>query len=583
MPIPEQLIDQVLQGTDIVEVISRYVQLKKTGRSYKACCPFHHEKTPSFVVSHDKQIYHCFGCGAGGNAFSFLMKHENMQFPEAFEMLASAAGIKVPKDARRSGQDALSDKLFAVNEEACRFYQSALAASRAAQDYIASRGIGAEAVKTFRIGYAPDSWEAMIGALKARSVGVEMLEKAGLAISNERGGHYDRFRNRIVFPITDLRNRVLGFGARVMDASLPKYINSPETPVYSKGRNLYGLSASKDAIKKAGHALIVEGYLDFLIPYQAGVQNIIATLGTALTVDQIKLIKRFAATVVTVYDPDEAGETASLRSLDLFLGEGVNVYISELPAGYDPDSFIRKFGADEFRKLIKSAKNIFDYKFEKLTKRHNAGTTHGKASIVGEMLPTIARIQNAVSRSELVKKLAERLSVDVEAVKAELGKVRPDQAARPVPITPVEVSSGAAKAEMVILAVLLAGADFVERATHALDLNDLKSSAIRDIVLKIYELHRNNKEVRAAALMGLFGASPESAALISEAASMLDMLADKDKALEDCVARIKRDNVKERLAALQQAIALAHKNKDESGIIKLVAEYNGLVKISKAR
>jgi DNA primase len=266
------------------------------------------------------------------------MKHENMQFPEAVEMLAKAAGIQLPRDARRPGQDALSDKLYAINDLACRFYQSRLASSGPAKEYLAARGVGAEAVKTFKIGWAPNAWEELIGFLKGKGVAPEMVEKAGLAISNERGGHYDRFRNRIIFPITDLRDRVLGFGARVTDASLPKYINSPETPIYSKGRNLYGLGASKDFIKKQGHALIVEGYLDFLIPYQAGVQNIIATLGTALTTEQIKLIKRFAQSVVTVYDPDEAGETASMRSLDLFISEDVNVYIAELPSGYDPDS-----------------------------------------------------------------------------------------------------------------------------------------------------------------------------------------------------------------------------------------------------
>lgn len=581
MPIPEQIIDQVLERTDIVEAISRYVPLKKMGRNYKAPCPFHHEKTPSFVVSPDKQIYHCFGCGAGGNVFSFLMKHENLQFPEVVEMLADKAGIALPRDSRRQGENALSTQLYKLNELACQFFQANLANNKTAREYLASRGIGDEAVKKFKIGCAPDAWENLLNFFKAKGVAAALVEKAGLAISNERGGHYDRFRNRITFPIMDLKDRVLGFGARVMDTSLPKYLNSPETPVYSKGRNLYGLNASRESIKKQGHALIVEGYLDFLIPYQAGVQNIIATLGTALTIDQIKLIKRFANTVVTIYDPDEAGETASLRSLDLFLSEDVNVYIAELPKGFDPDGYIRKFGAEEFKRVVKSAKGIFEYKFEKLTKRFNVGTTHGKAATVAEMLPTLAKIQNAVSKSELIKKLAQKLSVDEDAVKAELKKVKGDYSERAFVITPVEVKKGVAKAEMVILAILLEGKNFAERASHALSLDDLKSSAIRDIVIRILALHKENKEISPARLMNMLGANPEAAALISEAASILDMLVDKDRALEDCIARIKKDTVKDRLNVLQDAIRLAHTQNDEDTLKRLVSEYNTLVKQHK--
>jgi len=318
------------------------------------------------------------------------------------------------------------------------------------------------------------------------------------------------------------------------------------------------------------------------VPYQAGVRNIIATLGTALTTDQIRLIKRFAGTVVTVYDPDEAGQTASLRSLDLFISEGVNVYIAELPAGFDPDGYIRKFGADEFRKVVKSAKNIFDYKFEKLSARFGAGTTHGKASIVAEMLPTLARIQNAVSRSELIKKLAQKLSVDVEAVKAEFGKLKGERAEPRPAITPVEVRKGAAKAEMVALAVLLEGRDYVERAKHALNVDDIRSSAVRDIVNRIFALHKDNVHISPAKLMNLMGANPEAAAIVSEAASLMEMLSDKDRALEDCIARIREDAVKDRLRSIQQAIAEAHSRSDEGEVKRLMTEYGALLKAHKA-
>jgi len=582
MAIPEAIIEQVQARSDIVEVISRYVPLKKAGRNFKAPCPFHHEKTPSFVVSPDKQIYHCFGCGAGGNVFSFLMKQENLQFPEAIEMLAENAGIVLPREISKGGPSELDNRLYKINELASQFFQANLSDNRAAKEYLVTRGVGEETIKKFRLGCAPDAWEGLLNFLKSKGVETNLSEKAGLALSNEKGGHYDRFRNRITFPIIDLKDRILGFGARIMDSSLPKYINSPETPIYSKGRNLYGLNFSRDAIKKKGHALIVEGYLDFLVPYQAGIQNIIATLGTALTVDQAKLLKRFAKTMVLVYDPDEAGESASMRGLDIFISEDMNVYIAELPQGLDPDSYIRKNGAEDFIKLIKSSKNIFDYKFDKLSKRFNPATTNGKAGIVNEMLPTISKIGNAVAKSEMVKKLSRSLSVDEDAVKAELRKVRPDLSPRRSIIVPAEIKRDAKKAEIAMLAVLLDGSgNYADIVRRALPLEEIKSSSVRDIVNMILLLRRDNKEINAARLMNHFGSGSEAASLISEAVNVLDSLDDKEKALYDCISRIKKDNMKDRLTMIQEAIRMAHSQKDEVKVKELVAEYNSLVRLNK--
>lgn len=582
MAIPEAIIEQVQARSDIVEVISRYVPLKKAGRNFKAPCPFHHEKTPSFVVSPDKQIYHCFGCGAGGNVFSFLMKQENLQFPEVIEMLAENAGIVLPREISKGGPSELDNRLYKINELASQFFQANLSDNRAAKEYLITRGVGEETIKKFRLGCAPDAWEGLLNFLKSKGVEASLSEKAGLALSNEKGGHYDRFRNRITFPIIDLKDRILGFGARIMDSSLPKYINSPETPIYSKGRNLYGLNFSRDAIKVKGHALIVEGYLDFLVPYQAGIQNIIATLGTALTVDQAKLLKRFAKTMVLVYDPDEAGESASMRGLDIFISEDMNVYIAELPKGLDPDSYIRKYGAEDFIKLIKSSKNIFDYKFDKLSKRFNPATTNGKAGIVNEMLPTISKIGNAVAKSEMVKKLSRSLSVDEDAVKAELKKVRPDFNERRSIIVPAEIKRDAKKAEIAMLAVLLDGSgNYADIVRRALPLEEIKSSSVRDIVNAILLLRKDNKEINAARLMNHFGSSSEAASLISEAVNVLDSLDDKEKALYDCISRIKKDNIKDRLTMIQEAIRIAHSQKDEVKVKELVAEYNGLVRLNK--
>lgn len=579
MAIPEHIIDQIRNGTDIVEVISSYVPLKKTGRSYKAPCPFHNEKTPSFVVSPDKQIYHCFGCGAGGNVFSFLMKHENLEFPEAVEMLAQKAGIPLPHESASSrAASSLANQLYKVEELACAYFEACLAKDRAAQEYLSGRGVGPETARSLKIGLAPGGWQGLAAHLVKQGVSGELAEKAGLVIAGEKGGYYDRFRNRITFPIIDMRNRILGFGARVMDASLPKYINSPETPIYSKGRNLYGLNLSKDAIKKAGSALIVEGYLDFIVPYQAGVRNIIATLGTALTVDQVKLLKRFTETVVMVYDPDAAGEAASIRNLDLFLTEDMNVYVAELTGGLDPDSFIRKSGAEEFLALIKRSRNIFDYKFEKLAQRIDTRTLHGKTRLVAEMLPTISKINNAVFRSGLVRRLSEKLSVDEDAIKTELKKLKPSGGGEPPPMAPADVKRDAGNAEKVILALLLDGGSAVDRIIAHLAIDEFRDSSIRDIASVIYGMRKEQIEVNPAWLISRMGNNTAAAVLVSEAVSVLEMLLDKEKALEDCIARIKKDNLKDRLSRIQEAIRQAHSQHDEEKVRRLVTEYNGLVK-----
>ncbi len=584
MAIPENLIDTIQERTDIVEVISRYVPLKKAGRNYKAPCPFHHEKTPSFVVSPDKQIYHCFGCGAGGNVFSFLMKFENIEFPEVVEMLADKAGVALPRSGSQNKEMAtLANQLYKINDLAAQFFQSSLVNNASAKEYLRRRGIGDETAKKFRIGYAPDGWDGLLNFFKKKGVEAAILEKSGLVIPNERGGYYDRFRRRIIFPIIDLKEKTLGFGGRVLDSSLPKYMNSPETAVYSKGRNLYGLNFSRESIKKEGYALVVEGYLDFIIPYQAGVKNLIATLGTALTIDQVKLLKRFAGTVIMVYDPDEAGEAASLRNMDIFISEDVNVYVAELPQGVDPDSCIQKLGTEEFLRIVKSAKNLFDYKLEKLSARFNIKTAHGKAGIANEMLPTLARINNAVLKSSLIKKLAEKLSVDEESIKAELKKVKPDYSARgPVTASPAPARKRSPCAEEMLIALMLEGGHFVKRVKENLSADDFNDPSARDVVKAIFDMAELKKEINPARLINHMNNNGTAAILISEAVNLAEIMGDKDKALGDCIARMKKDNVKSRLEELRARIKEAHDSNDEETLKGLMMEYGSLIKNNKA-
>jgi len=578
VPIPQETIDEIQAKIDIVDVISGRIPLKKIGRSFKALCPFHHEKTPSFIVSPDKQIYHCFGCGAGGNAFSFLMKYDNLEFPEAVEQLAEKAGVTLPRHASAKDESSLSNQLYKINELACGFFQQTLANNSSAREYLISRGMGDETLKNFRIGYAPNAWDALLSFFKNKGFSGAVLEKAGLVIANDKGGWYDRFRNRIIFPISDLKQRILGFGGRVLDVSLPKYINSPETHIYSKGKNLYGLNFSKEYIRKSGFCLIVEGYLDYVIPYQAGIRSLIATLGTALTVEQVKLLKRFTQTVITVYDPDEAGEAASFKALDLFLDEGVNIYIAELTAGYDPDSYIRKFGAEEFKDLIKKSKNLFDYKLEKLERRFDITSANGKTRIAGEMLPTIARIKNAVLKSNLVKRLSERLSVDEESVREEMRKVKLDYGESRYLVKIGSSGKNVVSAEKMLLALLIESGDYVEKIKQALSLEEFKASSIRDIVKAVFDLREKGKELSVSSLINYLGNRPEEAVLISEAVSILETVTDRKKVIDDCIMRIKKDNLNDQLGRLKEAIKAAHEQKDENGVNSLINQYDTLLR-----
>jgi DNA primase len=315
MAFSEQVLEEIQSKSDIVEIIGSYIPLRRAGRNYKANCPFHKEKTPSFMISPAKQIFHCFGCGAGGNVFGFVMKMENIDFPEAVRTLAEKAGVKLPSFTRSQFEtSSYAVQIYKTNEMAAAYYRSMLLstdAGKRAAAYLKNRGISEEAAKKAGLGFAPDEWSGLINYAKGKGVDIAVLERSGLVVPKEGGGHYDRFRNKIIFPIFDIKDRVVAFGARVLDNSVPKYINSPETEVYVKSRHLYGLNFSVKEVKEKDLCIIVEGYLDFLVPYDMGAGNIAASLGTSLTDSQARLIKRYTKNVVMLYDGDSAGEAGS--------------------------------------------------------------------------------------------------------------------------------------------------------------------------------------------------------------------------------------------------------------------------------
>ncbi len=581
---PDSVIDEIRQKCNIAEIIAQYIPLKQAGRNFKALCPFHQEKTPSFIVSPDKGIFHCFGCGAGGNVFNFIMKHERLEFPQVVRMLAEKVNVKLPATSMFAREQKDTRDFFAFNEMAAAWYQENLKkeSGRAALEYLKKRAHIAKTIVTFRLGFAPAN-NGLFNFMSAKGIKKELLEQAGLISRSESGSYYDRFRQRIIFPIFDSRGRILGFGGRVLDNNTsPKYLNSPETPIYSKGNHLYGLNFAKEEIKKKDFCIIVEGYIDLLTVYQNGITNVVASLGTALTPQQIRLLKRYIHNVVMVFDADRAGELASLRSLDLLIEEDVDIKIVSLPKGDDPDSFLRKFGRESFWKKITQALDLFDYKLNLLTRNYDLGTVEGKVKVAGHMLPTIHRVQNAIRRSGYVKRLAQEFSkgersLGEEWILAELKKVKKDfqyYGKESFVKSRVVVNR---PAEEMLLKILLEDEVAVVEIKKHLSWEDFQDLRIRETVREAYRLHTQGEHIHPDKLISCLG-TEEAAQLISRISSCAREFIDRHKSLCDCIARIKIDNLKDKLNRLQREIKLAqgwgHKEKVE----QLVSKYNQLMK-----
>jgi len=401
MPSYDSTLEEIRNRIDIVDLISQYVTLKRAGQNYKALCPFHTEKTPSFIVSPSKQIFHCFGCGEGGDIFTFLIKHEGMTYKEAVRELAERAGVELRWQRREIDRDERK-VILDLNREAVLFFQDCLEKNRKARDYLEDRGINRDAWRIFSIGFAPETGNALMSYLLGRGGKVEQMVKAGL-IAKGRRGYYDVFRNRIVFPIFDLRGNVLAFGGRAMDDSMPKYLNSPETPLFNKSRVLYGLNIAKDHIRKMGYALVMEGYIDVITAHLYGFMNSVAPLGTALTEEHGRLIKRFTDEVILVFDSDQAGIIAAKRSASVLFGAGVDVKMLSLPEGEDPDSFLRGQGAEAFRSRLKSPLSIIDFLIK---------YGRDEKTVARDAIGALSRIPDSLLQGSYVKKLSERLGIN---------------------------------------------------------------------------------------------------------------------------------------------------------------------------
>ncbi|HPO22056.1 MAG TPA: DNA primase [Smithellaceae bacterium] len=423
MRFDDSKIEEIKSRVDIVELASEYLTLKKAGRNYLGLCPFHQEKTPSFTVNREKQIFYCFGCGEGGNVITLLMKIANKSFPEAVKYLAEKTGVLLP--VRTFGSDgrekeSLRDGMFQLNARAARYFARQLSspAGKAARDYLQKRAVTEETVRQFRLGYAPDAWRSLADDVEGGGLSLKMAEQAGLVIAGKEGGFYDRFRGRLMFPIENPFGEIVAFGGRIIGEGEPKYLNSPESPVYSKGKNLYGLNKAKETIRRNGFCLIVEGYFDVISLWNAGVRNVVATLGTALTRDHLELLRRYTQDVVALFDPDAAGRKALDRSLELFLGANMSARALILPDGLDPDDFVKKYGPAKLEELIALAPAISDYYIDSVL--GNGKTFEENRDLVKTAMEFVGKINNEIEKNLFIKRIAEKSGIDQALLKREI-------------------------------------------------------------------------------------------------------------------------------------------------------------------
>jgi DNA primase len=457
MRIPAEKIEEIRSANDIVDVISQHVRLKKRGKNFVGLCPFHQEKTPSFTVSSEKQVFHCFGCAKGGNVFTFVMEFEKVSFTEAVRSLAEKAGITISFTEADQEQQNEAESLY----NACRFaglhFYTNLTKTdegRGALEYFHERGFSDETIRTFGLGYSLHSWDGFLNRAKEEGLRREDLQRAGLIRTREDGTDYDYFRGRAMFPIFTTTGRVVGFGARKLreDDPLGKYINSPETPIYNKSRVLFGLFHSKDAIRSEDNALMVEGYADLISLYQAGIQHVVASSGTALTEEQVQLISRYTKRLTLVYDADSAGSSATIRGMDIALAQDLDVSIVELPEGEDPDSFVKKEGGKEFRKLLDHAVSFIDFKAKQYLRAGAFATPEGKTQAVRSIVQSIAKMKDELKRNFYIKEVASKYDIYESVLYRELdrwigdrsksGYQRPEL--QPTPKPSVSVAPGGA-------------------------------------------------------------------------------------------------------------------------------------------
>lgn len=575
----DDLISRVRDSVDIVDLISGYMSLKKTGKNHTGLCPFHAEKTPSFSVNPDKQIFHCFGCGTGGDVFKFVELQEGLNFPDAVRKLAVRSGIALPSDtwSRKEDKKTADERttLLAIIDEAANFYRIELegAAGSHARAYLAKRGVSNVIIKAFGLGFARPEWDGLLRHLKQKGYTSGQMEKAGLVVKRSEGeGHYDRFRGRIMFPIRDIAGNIIAFGGRVMDDSLPKYLNSSETPLYSKSNTLYCLDAAKEAGRKQGYFIIVEGYLDAIACHQFGVRNAVATLGTALTEGHLRLMRRFADKLVLIFDPDPAGVKASIRGFDLFVASGMKVNVVSLPDNDDPDTFLQKHGPEVFAARLRQSVKFMDFVLAQVVTKGSAASIDEKVEKAGEMLGFIAKLSSGIERDFYLKKTAEALDLDEVVLRQEMPKQGKHTGAALGAKTTGPSRGHRPKAEEILVHLMLKDEGIARTLQTQLHPRDFSDPLFRRAVERIYEVLGATGTLDLRALMK--DGDEELNTLLSHYAVLEMEYDDPEKHCQDCIDAIKQQDPEKKMKQIVKAL----KDAEEQGN---TAEYKRLLEVQQ--
>jgi DNA primase len=567
MKIPEDKIQEIREATDIVEVISQYVTLKKRGKSFLGLCPFHNEKTPSFSVDPVRGFYHCFGCGAGGNAFTFLMEMEKVGFPDVLRSMAKKAGITLPEYQEDEVKVKETELLYHANQYAMEFFQKCLLTHSSGENglaYLEKRGFTREIIDTFHIGFAPDRWDGLIKSAAKASIQAGSLQKAGLAVPRkEKDGYYDRFRGRLMFPVFTPSGRVVGFGGRTLaddDAKIPKYVNTSETPVYQKGRLLFGLYQSKAGIQKEETVLLVEGYTDVMRLHQNGFNHCAATSGTALTEEQAQVLARYTREVFLLFDGDSAGFEAALRGVDVLMRAGLQVHVASLPRGYDPDSFLKERKPQDMKALLESPRTFIDFSLDRLKAAGKLKTPGDRAKAAHDLLGNVSKIRDSVERNMVIKDIAEKLAVDEDVLLRQI-RNSPREYRIPSPVKPVTALSARQAAEEGLLTLLLEDHKWCKPVFKCIQPSQFMTRHAHIVVEKIYKGF-------------LLGQSPDLKTIMNHLSSqsstiryLADLLTkklgedvDRFQYGLDCILRIQQDDIQQEIQTIREKIRQGEKS-----------------------
>lgn len=575
----DETIEEVRQANDIVDVISQYVHLKRSGRNFFGLCPFHNEKSPSFSVSPDKQIFHCFGCGVGGNVIHFISKIENLDFKDTIEYLADRAGIELPKTENEqfNQRQILKDKVYKINEETARFYHENLykPTAKEAQNYVKERKLNNATLKSFLIGYS-GTYNELYKHLRSKGFSDNEILASSLVNKNDRGQFIDRFRRRLMIPILDVRGKVIAFGGRVLDNSLPKYINSPENIVYSKGRNLFGLNvAKKGDLKKV---VIVEGYMDAISLYQRGITNVVASLGTALTESQGRLLRKYAEQIIISYDSDSAGQAATLRGLEILRNLGCDVRILQMEGAKDPDEYVIKYGTGRFNLLIDNAISLVEFKVKVLKNKFDLDNTNDKIKFLQEIAKVLSEVESQIELEIYVEKIANEYSISKEAIYSEINKIKyantskqkePENVIRRAkPVKVSKVDDSVIKKENVVIYLLL---NYPEESTEKIRNNlletDFKYETNKKIINKLYELI-DKKEKISSEVLNYFADDDEITSHMTMLMADDYEIGDVDKCIDDIINSYNKERLIDRRNDIIQSLESNELTKEEKASLE---------------